>query len=140
MAFAELGEAARGWELVGMINPVNHGLDGASMEAYKVEPYVVAADVYAVWPHSGRGGWTWYTGSAGWMYRAGLEFILGFQLRGERLRIEPCIPRSWREYEINYRFGSSRYQIKVENPHGLSRGVAGVEGDGEQQNTTEIPP
>jgi cyclic beta-1,2-glucan synthetase len=139
IAYALLGDGDRAGELFALLNPINHASTRAGLHKYKVEPYVAAGDVYAVWPHTGRGGWTWYTGSAGWMYRAGLEFILGFQLRGERLRVEPCIPRSWRGYEINYRFGSARYQIKVENPHGLSRGVARVEVDGEQQATADIP-
>jgi cellobiose phosphorylase len=94
--------------------------------------------VYAVPPHTGRGGWTWYTGSASWMYRAGLESILGFELRGEKLRIEPCIPRSWRGYEMNYRHGHTRYTIKVENPFGVSRGVSEVWLDDAQQPTLEI--
>ena len=88
---------------------------------------------------TGRGGWTWYTGSASWMYRAGLEYILGFQLRGETLRIDPCIMRSWREYEIFYRHGSTRYAIKVENPYGVNRGVVGVELDGEFLPGGDIP-
>jgi cyclic beta-1,2-glucan synthetase len=108
------------------------------MHRYKVEPYVAAADVYAVHPHTGRGGWTWYTGSASWMYRAGLEFILGFRLRGASLRIEPRIPRGWRGYEIDYRHGSSRYHIKVENPSGLSHGVRSVEVDGVPQAAGEV--
>ena len=96
-------------------------------------------DVYAVPPHTGRGGWTWYTGSAGWMYRAGLESILGFKLRGLRLQIDPCVPRWWRDFEITYRRNSATYRIKVENPLGLSRGVATVELDGAIQDDDEIP-
>jgi cellobiose phosphorylase len=100
---------------------------------------VAAGDVYAVPPHTGRGGWTWYTGSSSWMYRAGLESILGFELRAARLKLEPCIPRSWRGYEINYRRGDTRYSIKVENPFGISRGVSEVWLDDVQQTTLEIP-
>jgi cyclic beta-1,2-glucan synthetase len=88
------------------------------------------ADVYAEPPHVGRGGWTWYTGSAGWMYRAGIESILGFRLRGTTLLIEPCIPRAWREYEIAFRYHSARYTIVVENPQGVSGGVVSAELDG----------
>ena len=88
------------------------------MQRYKVEPYVVCADVYSEPPHVGRGGWTWYTGSAGWMYRAGLESILGVRLRGAELILDPCVPRSWRGFEIAFRYGSARYQISVENPRG----------------------
>jgi cyclic beta-1,2-glucan synthetase len=91
----------------------------------------MAADVYAEPPHVGRGGWTWYTGSAGWMYQAGIEGILGFRLRGTRLRIDPCIPRAWPGYEIVFRYGSARYEIAVENPGGVSRGVVALELDGE---------
>ena len=113
-----------------MLNPINHTNTEAGVQCYKVEPYVVAADVYTEPPHVGRGGWTWYTGSAGWMYRAGLESILGFRLHGARLVIEPCIPRAWRGFEIVFRYRSARYDIVVENPQGVSRGVASVEVDG----------
>ena len=101
------------------------------MHRYKVEPYVACADVYSQPPHVGRGGWTWYTGSAGWMYRAGLEWILGFRVRGATLLIDPCMPRAWRGFEIVFRYHSARYEIAVENPHGVSRGVTRVELDGD---------
>jgi cyclic beta-1,2-glucan synthetase len=91
---------------------------------------VIAADVYAGAPHAGRGGWTWYTGSAGWMYQAGLEWILGFRLRGTRLVIDPCIPRGWRGFEIEYRRAQATVRIAVENPMGVARGVASIELDG----------
>ena len=139
IAYASLGDGDRAGELFALLNPINHASTRAGLHKYKVEPYVAAGDVYAVPPHTGRGGWTWYTGSASWMYRAGLESILGFQLRGERLRIDPCIPRSWREFEINYRHRSARYSIKVENPFGVSRGIASVEVDGELQPSDDIP-
>jgi cyclic beta-1,2-glucan synthetase len=100
---------------------------------------VAVGDVYAVPPHTGRGGWTWYTGSAGWMYRAGLESILGFKLQGERLQIDPCVPRWWRDFEITYRRARSTYRIKVENPLGVSRGVATVELDGALQPDDVVP-
>jgi len=116
--------------LFGLLNPINHASTRAGLHKYKVEPYVAAADVYAVPPHTGRGGWTWYTGSAGWMYRAALEYILGFKLQGDRLRLDPCIPRFWREFEIIYRRGPTTYRIKVENPHSLNRGITSVELDG----------
>jgi len=90
----------------------------------------VAADVYSGLPHVGRGGWTWYTGSAGWLYRAGLEWILGFRKQGNALRIDPCIPREWKGFEINYRFGGTLYRITVENPRGVCRGVSRVSLDG----------
>jgi cyclic beta-1,2-glucan synthetase len=138
IAYAMLGDGDRAGELFALLNPINHASTRAGMHKYKVEPYVAAADIYAVWPHTGRGGWTWYTGSASWMYRAGLEFILGFRLRGESLTLDPCIPRGWREYEIEYHHKSSRYLIKIENPYGLSRGVRSVEVDGVRQPSKEV--
>jgi cyclic beta-1,2-glucan synthetase len=95
-------------------------------------------DVYAVPPHTGRGGWTWYTGSAGWMYRSAVEYILGFKLAGDHLRIDPCIPRGWREFEITYRRGGTTYRIKVENPHALNHGVMSLEIDGARQANDEL--
>ncbi|MFL6332477.1 MAG: GH36-type glycosyl hydrolase domain-containing protein [Pyrinomonadaceae bacterium] len=138
IAYAMLGEGDRAGELFALLNPVNHASTRAGLHKYKVEPYVAAADVYAAWPHTGRGGWTWYTGSSGWMYRAGLESILGFQLRGARLKIDPCVPRSWREFELHYRRGATHYHIKVENPHGVCRGIATLEVDGVTQADDDI--
>ena len=112
------------------LNPINHASTRADIHRYKVEPYVVAGDIYAEPPHVGRGGWTWYTGSAGWMYRAGIEWILGFRLRGTRLYLDPCIPHAWRSFEITFRYHSARYEIVVENPQGVMRGVSSVELDG----------
>jgi cyclic beta-1,2-glucan synthetase len=139
IAFAMLGDGDKAGELFSLLNPVGHASTRSGLHKYKVEPYVAAADIYAVWPHTGRGGWTWYTGSAGWMYRAGLESILGFQLRGDKLEIDPCVPRWWREYEITYRHGSTRYHIRVENPHGINRGLVEVELDGRLLQGVEIP-
>jgi cyclic beta-1,2-glucan synthetase len=133
IAFAMLGDGERAGELFSLLNPVNHSSTRAGLHKYKVEPYVAVADVYAVPPHTGRGGWTWYTGSASWMYRAGLESILGFQLRGQQLKMDPCVPRWWRDFEIIYRRGHTTYRIKVENPLAVSRGVASVELDGTTQ-------
>jgi cyclic beta-1,2-glucan synthetase len=138
IAFAMLGDGDLAGELFSLLNPINHSSTRAGLHKYKVEPYVAMGDVYAVPPHTGRGGWTWYTGSAGWMYRAAVEYILGFKLEGERLRIDPCIPRWWREFEITYRRGKTTYRIKVENPHGLCRGVAGVLVDELEQSSEEI--
>src|SRR5206468_3424282 len=106
---------------------------------YKVEPYVVAADVYGVPPHVGRGGWTWYTGSAAWLYRAVLETLLGFTKRGDRLSFDPRIPADWRGYEVEYRHGSARYRCRVENPHGVGHGVAAVWLDGSRVPDGVIP-
>jgi cyclic beta-1,2-glucan glucanotransferase len=130
IAFAMLGDGGKAGELFSLLNPINHANSRAGIHRYKVEPYVACADVYAEPPHVGRGGWTWYTGSAGWMYRAGLESILGFRLRGATLLIDPCVPRGWRGFEIVYRYHSSRYEITVENPQGVTRGVARTELDG----------
>jgi cyclic beta-1,2-glucan synthetase len=130
MAFAALGDGDKAAELFSMLNPIEHARTEAGVQRYKVEPYVVAADVYSEPPHVGRGGWTWYTGSAGWMYRAGLESILGFRLRGARLVIDPCIPRAWPGFQIVFRYRSARYDIAVENPRGVSRGVSSVNVDG----------
>jgi cyclic beta-1,2-glucan synthetase len=130
LAFAALGDGDKAGELFSILNPINHASTRAGVHRYKVEPYVMAADIYAEPPHVGRGGWTWYTGSAGWMYQAGVEWILGFRLRGTSLTIDPCIPRAWPRYEITFRYRSSRYEIVVENPAGVSRGVARTELDG----------
>jgi cyclic beta-1,2-glucan synthetase len=139
IAYAMLGDGERAWELFALLNPISHASTRAGLHKYRVEPYVAAADVYAVWPHTGRGGWTWYTGSASWMYRAVLESIVGFKLHGDRLTIDPCVPRGWREFEITYRRGSTTYKLQVENPQGLNHGVPKVELDGEQLDTPDIP-
>jgi cyclic beta-1,2-glucan synthetase len=130
MAFAALGDGDKAAELLAMLNPVNRARTEAGVQRYKVEPYVVAADVYARPPHVGRGGWTWYTGSAAWLYRAGVESILGFRLRGARLSVDPCIPRAWPGFELTFRYRSAQYAIVVENPRGVSRGVTSIELDG----------
>jgi cyclic beta-1,2-glucan synthetase len=136
IAFAMLGDGDKAGELFSILNPINHSNTRAAIHRYKVEPYVACADVYSIAPHSGRGGWTWYTGSAGWMYRASLEWILGFHLRGEKLLFDPCIPSSWPGYEITFRYRSTRYEIAVENPRGVSRGVTHLELDGEARPET----
>jgi cyclic beta-1,2-glucan synthetase len=130
IAFAELGDGGKAVELFRMMNPINRSNSRASVQRYKVEPYAVAGDIYAESPHVGRGGWTWYTGSAGWLYRAGVEWILGFRLRGMTVSIDPCIPREWPGYSIEFRYHSSTYRIRVENPSGVTRGVALTEVDG----------
>jgi cyclic beta-1,2-glucan synthetase len=130
IAFAALGDGDKACELFRMLNPIAHTSSRASVQRYKVEPYVVAGDVYAEPPHVGRGGWTWYTGSAGWLYRAGMEWILGFRVRGTMLSIDPCIPRNWPSYSIIFRYHSATYQIRVNNPSGVSRGVASITVDG----------
>jgi cyclic beta-1,2-glucan synthetase len=141
IAFAMIGDGDKAGELFSLLNPINHGNTRAGIHRYKVEPYVACGDVYAEPAHVGRGGWTWYTGSAGWIYRAGLEWILGFRLRGATLLIDPCIPKAWRNFEIVFRYHSARYTIGVENPRGVSRGVTRVELDGMllQGNPALIP-
>ncbi|MGE4282671.1 MAG: glucoamylase family protein [Clostridia bacterium] len=123
LAFAKMGQGDKAWELFNMINPVNHARTPIEAARYKVEPYVMAADVYAVDPHIGRGGWTWYTGAAGWMYRVGIEHILGLKKCGESLIIDPCIPQEWEEYGMEYRYRDSKYIISVKNPDKVSKGV-----------------
>jgi cyclic beta-1,2-glucan synthetase len=136
MAFAALGDGDKANELFSILNPINRASTRAGVHRYKVEPYVAAADVYAEYPHVGRGGWTWYTGSSGWMYRAGLEWLLGFRLRGAVLHLDPCIPRAWRGYEITFRYHASRYEITVENPNGATRGISSIEVDGVPRTVT----
>lgn len=130
IAFAELGNGDKANELFRFMNPINRTSSRANVQRYKVEPYVVSGDIYAEAPHVGRGGWTWYTGSAGWLYRAGMEWILGFRVRGMILSIDPCIPRNWPGYSIDFRYHSAIYKIKVENPSNVARGVALTELDG----------
>jgi cyclic beta-1,2-glucan synthetase len=132
IAFAMLGDGDKANELFSILNPINHANSRAGMQRYKVEPYVACADIYSMPPHVGRGGWTWYTGSAGWMYRAGLEWILGFQLRDKVLVIDPCIPRHWKGYELVFKQNKTTYEIKVENPNNVNRGVRTVQLDNQQ--------
>jgi len=144
-AFAGLGRGNRAHELFALMNPVNHARNAADVDRYRVEPYVVCADVYSVAPHVGRGGWTWYTGSSGWLYRAAVEAILGFDLRGDTLVIDPCVPGAWRGFEIDYvRRGdagrTTRYEIVVDNPAGVERGVTSVAIDGTARVATDGEP
>jgi cellobiose phosphorylase len=113
MAFARLGDTARTWELLSLINPVNHGTKRSDIETYKVEPYVMAADVYGVHPHTGRGGWTWYTGSAGWMYQLVLSSFLGMRREGDKLWLAPATPAQWEHFSITYRWGKTKYTIRA---------------------------
>ncbi|MES3029396.1 MAG: glucoamylase family protein [Pseudomonadota bacterium] len=130
MAFAAVGDGDRTASLLAMLNPINHSRTPSEAQRYKVEPYVVAADIYSHPAHLGRGGWTWYTGAAGWMYRAGLESLLGLRRHGDALLLDPCIPRHWPGFKLFYRFGAARYEIEVENPDGVCRGVAEAVLDG----------
>ena len=130
MAFAALGEGEKAAALFSLLNPINHTRTRSDVHRYKVEPYVIAADVYGVAPHVGRGGWTWYTGSAGWMQRAGVESILGLRLEGDILGLDPCVPKTWPGFKMTVRFRSARYEILVENPDGVCRGIVAVAVDG----------
>jgi cellobiose phosphorylase len=128
MAFAELGDRGRAWELLRLINPVNHGIDAARMDVYKVEPYVVSADVYAVAPHTGRGGWSWYTGSAGWMYRLIVESLLGLRLEAGRLRFVPVLPEDWHGFTLSYRHHDTLYSIDVRQSEPGTLGAVWLDG------------
>jgi cyclic beta-1,2-glucan synthetase len=130
IAFAMLGDADKAIELYSILNPINHARTLADALRYKVEPYVVAADVYSEPPHVGRGGWTWYTGSAAWLYRAGLEWLLGCRVRGASLLLDPCVPRGWQGFEISFRYRSAHYEITVERTAGVNRGITSLQLDG----------
>jgi cyclic beta-1,2-glucan synthetase len=130
LATALQGDGDRAMHLYQLINPVTHALTAEDVATYKVEPYVIAADVYTTEGHIGRGGWTWYTGSASWLYRVGLEAILGFTKRADELEIDPCIPSAWKEFAIEYRYRETMYSILVRNPSGAQKGVASVTLDG----------
>jgi cyclic beta-1,2-glucan synthetase len=130
IAFAMMGNGDRAGELFAMLNPINHARTRAEIERYRVEPYVACGDVYSVPPNVGRGGWTWYSGSAAWMYRTAVEFILGIRFSGDTLFISPVIPRRWPQFEAKIRHGSTTYEILVENPAQRSSGVASLSLDG----------
>jgi cellobiose phosphorylase len=138
MAFAQIGDRKNAWELFNIINPVNHGHSVEGIETYKVEPYVVAADVYAAAPHTGRGGWTWYTGSAGWMYRLIIESLLGLHLEIDKLYINPCIPKDWNSYKIFYHYHETRYNITINQVDG-DKGFVSINEYGKEINRNYIP-
>ncbi|MEP6833330.1 MAG: glucoamylase family protein [Gemmatimonas sp.] len=138
MATAMHGDGNRAFALYQMINPLTHGDSAKAIETYKVEPYVVAADVYTAKGHVGRGGWTWYTGSASWMYRVGLEHLLGFTREGDQLRFNPCVPDAWPEFAVSYQFGSAVYDITVKEPQLVRRRGSRVTCDGVDQQSPSI--
>jgi cyclic beta-1,2-glucan synthetase len=143
-AFAMMGDRERAWELFAMLNPINHGSRPEEMGRYKVEPYVMCADIYEAPPHTSRGGWTWYTGAAGWMYRLIVETLLGLHLEVDHLRMAPCIPAHWESYKIHYRFRETVYHITVkgvgEKPEHVSRlTMDGVKIDGVGVDATGRP-
>jgi cellobiose phosphorylase len=125
MAFAALGDCERTAELLAMLNPINHTSTPDAIRKYKTEPYVLAGDVYSQHPHAGRGGWTWYTGSAGWMFRATLESLLGFRVRPDHFVVQPCVPGAWSSYEIQFRDGDTTYSVKVQRAAGVPTEIDG---------------
>jgi cellobiose phosphorylase len=139
MAFAMMGDTERAWEFFAMLNPVHHGSTPDAIERYKVEPYVMCADIYGVSPHTGRGGWTWYTGAAGWMYRLTVETLLGLHLEVDHLRIAPCIPADWDAYKIHYRYRETVYHITIRCVGERSGQATRVTVDGVERPDTRIP-
>lgn len=121
-----LGFGDKALELFRMINPIEHSRTKEASKKYKVEPYVIPADIYGAGNLAGRGGWTWYTGSASWYYKAGIENLLGLKVEKGYLKIEPCIPKEWKEYMIEYQYQDSKYKIKIKNPDGKNTGVTKV--------------
>jgi cyclic beta-1,2-glucan synthetase len=138
LALTRQGDGERAVRLLNILNPLEHSLDIQNAIRYEVEPYVVAADIYNLAGDVGRGGWTWYTGSAGWMYRVWLEGVLGFKLRGNKLTLDPAIPPNWENFQLTYRHGKSVYNIRVENPDGTGSGVKWIELDGRRLEHAEI--
>jgi cellobiose phosphorylase len=128
IAFAKLGNHQRVWELLRMINPINHGKTSEDIALYKVEPYVVAADVYAGETHAGRGGWTWYTGSAGWLYQLIIESFLGLELEGDRLKFFPCVPEDWESFKVHYRYRCTLYHIVVTQKNNVGQMMVMLDG------------
>ena len=139
MASAKLGNGDEAAEFFHMLNPINHTRSGPALDRYKAEPYVLSGDVYSNPLHRGRAGWSWYTGAAGWLYRAGLESILGLRRHGDSFEIAPCIPSMWTEFHISWRIGTTRYEIDVENRDRRCRGVASITLDGRTVKGTRIP-
>jgi cyclic beta-1,2-glucan synthetase len=139
MALARLGSGDEAAEMFHMLNPVNHARNAADAARYQIEPYVLAGDVYNHAAHRGRGGWSWYTGSAGWMYRAGVESILGLRRSRTSFAVDPCIPSAWPEYHIAWRFLDTRYNIAVSNPERRCRGVLSATLDGAAVDYLAIP-
>jgi cyclic beta-1,2-glucan synthetase len=137
LAQAKLGDGAAAHDLFAMLNPINHALTPSDADRYKVEPYVVAADVYSTPPHAGRGGWTWYTGSAGWMYRAGIEGIIGLTRTGDTLCLNPCLPKSWPELTVTIALGAAKYVVTLSNPDACGRGIRSAVLNGTALTVTE---
>jgi cellobiose phosphorylase len=139
MAFALLGDHKRAWDLLSLINPVLHAATPGDVARYKVEPYVIAADVYGAPPHTGRGGWTWYTGSAGWLYRLILDVLLGVEVKGDRLRIAPRVPAHWPGCEVRYRFRETHYRIAISRSSKTGANTVRLSLDGQELPGEEVP-
>jgi len=131
LAYAAIGDGDKAAELFSMINPINHARTAEALEHYKVEPYVIAADVYSVAPHAGRGGWTWYTGSAAWMYRAGIEGILGIRREGDWIVVSPCLPAGWPGFQAVVEVAATRYEIRIDQQPSTDRDEGEATLDGE---------
>jgi cyclic beta-1,2-glucan synthetase len=138
-AYAELGQPEEAFEIFRFCNPILRSDEAGKAARYRVEPYAVAADIYSAPPFTGQGGWTWYTGSSGWMYRLGLERLLGVRLRGDCLEIDPRLPGRWPGFSLTWRFGRAVYRIRVENPDRVARGVGEILLDGRSLPGTRIP-
>ncbi|MDC0358872.1 hypothetical protein OAO01_08655, partial [Oligoflexia bacterium] len=139
MAMAMLGEGNKAFDLFRMINPINHAADLDGVEKYQGEPYVTCGDVYSVAPHLGRAGWSWYTGSAAWLYKVGLEHILGLQVNGSLVSIDPCVPALWDHFELDYRLENVLFKFVVQNPDGVEHGVRRVVVDGKPWKMKHVP-
>jgi cyclic beta-1,2-glucan synthetase len=139
MAFLRMGNSKRGFSILQMINPINRTTNPEDVQRYRVEPYVTVADIYALEGEEGRGGWSWYTGSASLMYRVILEELLGFKLRGDFLEIDPMIPEEWNGFRLTYRHGEATYCITLENPHHVTHGISRVELDQKELPEKRIP-
>jgi cellobiose phosphorylase len=139
MAFALMGENEKAWELFALLNPIHHGATPTQIATYKVEPYVLAADVYAVAPHQGRGGWTWYTGAAGWMYRLLIETLLGLNLEGDQLRLTPRLPQTWTTFKIHYRYRQTPYHLTLTRLAAGLPGASQISLDGQDLPGKTIP-
>lgn len=138
LAFCIMGNGDKAYELFQMLNPINHSRTESEVARYKTEPYVMSADVYAIPPHVGRGGWSWYTGAAGWMYQAGLEGILGFHLSGDELKLNPCLPKHWPGYKLNFKYKKTEYKIEVDNSSGNGTEIKEILVDGELRSNRII--
>jgi cyclic beta-1,2-glucan synthetase len=138
-AFAELQNGNRAFEIFQYLNPIHHSSSREESTLYRVEPFAVSADIYSNPAPAGMGGWSWYTGSAAWTYRVGIEWILGFRLRGDSFTLQPCIPKTWKNFRITFRHRSGTYHIQAQNPNGKSTGITILEMDGMRLSGNQIP-